>query len=240
MTQQRAPGSGSTDSRDVLAQSVKLEPGDPPRLGGVRILGRWAATDAGVIFAGRYGEEPVLVAILTEGAERDSFGRARFERVAAQLVRGDAGCVVDSELDDRSVAPWVALAAGDGAAASDLARGLLAHVTLDDVSHVGAVSGPAFRPHWTRRLQIGRWRVWPLPWPTSLQSVGRWTHLVSLLLVVAIAAVALWLVLKVFEDMPPAPLPPPPQRTDQPSPTPSTPGPAGPTITVPNPSPEIV
>lgn len=195
-----------------------LERRDPPMLGAVMIRGRLTSSDAGVVYAGQLIDEPVAVVMLSEGAEADSFARARFE-AAAQTLVDEGACDVAALDRDADVSPWVALAAGNTwTEALDACRRLLAAATLDDVVPVGDARGPDFRPHWYRRRGVGRWRVWPLPWPGALGSAGRWTFVAAFVLMIAIAALALWIAIRIFETQPPAP--PPPQITRTPPPPP--------------------
>ena len=223
-----------------------LERRDPPMLGDVMLEGRLADSDAGVVFAGQLVDQPVAVVMLSEGAEADSYARARFDKAVGALHaagRGDEIVASDRELE---VAPWVALASGEPSGdrwSRPLAtsNALLAAVTLQDVHPVGQQVGPSFRPHWYRRNGVGRWRLWPIPWPATLTTAGRWTFIASFALMVAIAALALWIVTRIFEDQPPPPtptvtrnVPPPPPMT---LPSPSQPSTSGPTINPPGPLP---
>jgi hypothetical protein len=92
---------------------------------------------------------------------------------------------------------------------------------LRDVAPAGEVRGPDFRPHWYRRRGAGRWRVWPLPWPTSLNTAGRWTFVAAFALMVAIASLALWIAVLIYHTQPPAPRPQV-NRTSVPPPAPMT------------------
>ncbi|MDX6318850.1 MAG: hypothetical protein QOD35_2250 [Nocardioidaceae bacterium] len=204
-----------------------LQRGDPPMLGDVMLRGRLASSDAGVVFAGQLVDEPVAVVMLSEGAEADSFARARFEEAGAALSDTEPGGVLASERG-AEVAPWFAVPAGDGwVGGIGRSESLLAAVTLADVAPVGQVNGPEFRPHWFRRRGAGRWRIWPLPWPASLTAAARWTLVAAFALMVAIASVALWIAVLIFHTQPPAPRPPQVNRTTLPPPAP---------MTLPNPS----
>jgi hypothetical protein len=191
-------------------------------LGNVMLRGRLETSDAGVVFAGQLVDEPVVVVMLSEGAEADSFARARFEAAGAALVDESPDDVLGSDREPE-VAPWFAIATGDGwAEGVGRSRSLLAAVTLDDVAPVGEVSGPGFRPHWFQRRGVGRWRLWPLPWPASLTAAARWTFVAAFALMVAIASVALWIAVLIFHTQPPAPRPPQVNRTTLPPPAPLT------------------
>jgi hypothetical protein len=204
-----------------------LERGDPPMLGDVLLRGRLSSSDAGVVYAGQLVDEPVAVVLLSDGAEIDSFARARFEAAGEALADeatsdGEPGTVLASERDE-DVAPWFAIATGDAwSGGLDASRRLLDAVVLRDVASVGEVRGPDFRPHWFRRSGAGRWRVWPLPWPSSLDAAGRWTFVAAFALMTAIASVALWIAVLIYHTQPPAPHPPQVSRTSVPPPAPMT------------------
>ncbi|MGI8577906.1 MAG: hypothetical protein ACR2KG_08295 [Nocardioidaceae bacterium] len=214
------------------AESVRPMPlgrGDPPALGNITLTGRLETTDSGIVYAGRIAARSVTVVVLSEGAETDSYARARFHDAVARALDHD-DTIVASE-DEPDIAPWVALRADDWATSLRFARGLLAPVTLEHLLPVGRPRGPAFRPHWFRRRSTGRWRLWPLPWPASLTIGARWTYLTAFAVIVAIAAIALWIAVKVFENQPPAPVRPPfpqlnptvsPSPTSTPTPTPTS------------------
>lgn len=216
------------DQRDV--QPLPLKRQDPPALGGIELAGRLASTDSGVVYAGWSGGQPVAVVLLNEGAETDSYARARFQQAtssAASLgVSGgtDSDVVAaDSAVD---IAPWVALRANTWKDGLGAAQALLAPVALEHLAPVGEPAGPAFRPHWSAHRRAGRWRMWPLPWPTALTAASRWTYLAAFALVLAIAAIALWIAVKIFEDQPS--VPPGPGPGPLPLPTPSSPSPSSP------------
>lgn len=211
---------------------LPLRPNDPPSLGDIQLTGRLqdgdarTVSEAGIVYAGRSGDEPVVVVMLTAGAEQDSYGRARFHDRLAETVDGQPELVVAAE-DDPDLSPWAALRADSWHDGLDRASALLAPVALTDVDGDRAAVGPSFRPHWAGRGGPGRWRVWPLPWPTTLTSASRWTFAASFAIVLALAALALFIAVRLFHNLPPAPVPPP---FPQPSPTgPATPSPTTPT-----------
>lgn len=212
---------------------------DPPALGVVTISGRLESNDAGVVYAGEHGEQPVVVVLLGEGAEADSYGRKRFHDALQELLDRDHDQVVLFD-DDVDIAPWVALRADNWDQGLAAGSALLAPVTLTHVDHVGSAAGPDFRPHWFRRNGTGRWRLWPLPWPRSLTQSGWWTFAAAFALIVAIAALALWIAIKIFENQPPpepgqgpGPGPnPPPSSPPTTSTSPQPPTTSRPTITV--------
>lgn len=203
-----------------------LRRGDPPKLGAVRLAGVLWHDDSGVVYAGDLGAEPAVVVVLSAGAEVDSLARARFHDALAGCgpSRTTVGPLAWGEEPD--VAPWAALPAPSWRDGLDRARDLLSTVALGDIGTALPARGPWFRPHWFHRRGVGRWRVWPLPWPTRLSSAGRWTFVASFALVLAIAAVALFIAVRLLQNQGPAPLPPPyPQPTPSPTSTPSPPSP---------------
>ncbi len=216
------------------------------------LVGRLWESDAGFVFAARSGRQSAAIVMLTAGAEKDSYGRARFVRQLEFAEADSEHPVLAAELEP-DVAPWVAVAVPSWEVGRRIGRELLAPVTLDDVPHLTPVAGPTYRPHWHHSVTLGRWRLWPLPWPRALSSAGRWTYVVSFGLVLLIASLALLVAVKIFENQPPTPPPPapnppgptPPSPTDRPTPTPtpSSPGTEGPTTpgqTGQNPIPPIV
>ncbi len=204
--------------------------GDPPSLGEITLTGRLDVTDAGIVYAGLLADEPVAVALLTEGAETDGYARARFHDAVREAGLAGTDTVV-AEQDAPEIAPWVAVRADSWDDGVKLAGAILAPVTLEHLAPVGTVRGPGFRPHWFDRSGPGRWRVWPLPWPAALTAAGRWTFVASFALVLAIASIALFIAVKVFNDLPPSPVNPP-------FPIPTVPTPSSPSPTpTPTPSP---
>lgn len=229
---------GLAASRPGASERVlPLQRVDPDQLGEVRLSGRLEVTDAGIVYAGVLSGKPVAVALLTTGAEADSYARARFHDAIADarlphVAAGGAPTVLAGG-DDPEIAPWVAVRADSWDDGARLAGALLAPVTLEHVVPLGVARGPGFRPHWSSRVGPGRWRMWPLPWPAALLSARRWTYLASFALVLAISSVALFIAVKLFENQPPAPVPPPfpsPVLPTPSVPTP-TPSPTGPVPT---------
>lgn len=204
---------------------------DPPTLGEAVLAGRLEVTDAGIVYAATLRDQPVAVALLVAGAETDSFARARFLDSIDESRADAATSAILAAGDEPDVAPWAAVSAPSWDDGVKAAGALLAPVTLDGHDPVGTVRGPGFRPHWVDRLRPGRWRAWPLPWPSALSAAGRWTFLVSFALVLAIASIALFIAVKLFENQPPAPVGPPFPAPSLPTPTPSptpTPTPTSP------------
>lgn len=208
---------------------------DPPTIGEVVLTGRLRVTDAGIVYAGTLGGRRVAVALLSAGAETDSFARARFVDAVEECRRAGAGWSMLAAGDEPDIAPWVAVSAESWDGAVSAAAALLAPVTLassassasSSSASSGAVRGPGFLPHWAERQGPGRWRAWPLPWPSAFSLAGRWTYVASFALVVAIASIALLIAVRLFENQPPAPVGPPfplptnPPPTSEPTPTPT-------------------
>jgi hypothetical protein len=203
MTGTAAPQPGPSERVRPLLRS------DPPRLGDIALSGRLEVTDAGIVYAGVLADEPVAVALLTAGAERDSYARARFHDAVRDARLAGTDTTVLAGEDEPEIAPWVAVRAASWADGAKLAGALLAPVTMEHVGPIGTPRGTDFRPHWHPRGGPGRWRAWPLPWPPTLSAAGRWTYLASLGLILAISSVALFIAVKVFEHQPPAPIGPP-------------------------------
>ncbi len=239
---------GSDDSA-VLSPLLRR---DPPAVGTIRLIGRLSSHDAGMTYAG-HPQAPksvpspedesaahrsddlapggdrvspdmqITVVMLTSGAETDSYARARFRAAIAELESNNAKAVLARE-DEEDLAPWVALDAASWTDGRDVGDRLLQAVTLEDQTPVGMVHGPQFRPHWWQRVNVGRWRLWPLPWPARLSSVGRWTFLASFAVICALAALALWIAVLVFRNQPPpAPTPGPGPGPNPPSTSPTSP-----------------
>jgi len=208
---------------------TRLTRRDPPALGAVELTGRLHRDDAGLVYAGHHGGVDVVAVLLTAGAETDSYARRRFCDAVQELLDRDPDQVVLYD-DDIDIAPWVAVRATSWEEGVDTARTLLAPVTLAHVAPTGTVQGPDFRPHWWGRDDAGRWRLWPLPWPRSLSQSGWWTFVASFALIVAIAALALWIAIKIFENSPAPPPGPGPGPGPNPPSTP-TPSDTGPTTT---------
>jgi len=221
------PHPGGTDRVAPLLR------GDPPTVGETVLTGRLEVTDAGIVYAGMLGDQPVAVALLSAGAETDSFARARFfDSVQQSRLDGEHSPVLAAG-DEPDTSPWATVSADSWDDGRKAAGALLAPVTLGEPTSGGAFRGPGFRPHWVDRAGPGRWRAWPLPWPKAFSVAGRWTFVASFALVLAIASIALFISVKLFENQPPAPVGPPfpvppdptPTSRPTPTPTPSSPSP---------------
>jgi hypothetical protein len=224
-----------SDTSGTVSAAVSVSPlerRDPRALGDVTLIGRLTATDTGIVYAGQLDGQPVALVMLTEGAERDPYARSRFQESSKRVSGADRSVVVAADRDV-DIAPWMAVPAATWAEGVASASALLAPVTLEDLPPVGVPQGPKFRPSWAARRGVGRWRIWPLPWPTTLGAASRWTFVASFALVLAIAAIALLIAVKLFENE--APAPPGPGPGPVPLPTPSRPAPSTPR----SPSPSI-
>jgi hypothetical protein len=191
-----------TDS--VCVTGEPLRAGDPLILGAVLVRRRLASSDAGLVYAGWLVDRPVTVAVLTEGASADPFGRARFRQAGQALLADSTRTVVAAEMDGELV-PWVAIA-GDDQAALDAAHALLAPVTLEHLASAGIAHGPDFRPSWYPRRNAGRSRPWPLPGASAADPVGRWTYVAALTLTIMLSCLSLWVATVVFAPARQAPI----------------------------------
>ncbi|MBA3233101.1 MAG: hypothetical protein H0T17_03995 [Propionibacteriales bacterium] len=219
------------------ARLTALRRADPPGLGSVTLTGRLESNNSGTLYVGHLGDDKVVVVLLSAGAETDSYARKRFLDALVELQADCPGRVAQFD-DDVDIAPWAAVRADDWDDGLADARALLAPVALEHLEQVGSAAGPDFRPHWFRRHGAGRWRLWPLPWPRRLTQAGWWTFVASFALILAIATLALWISIKVFEDQPrpqpgpgPGPGPNPPPNSSSPTPSstnPTTASPPGP------------
>jgi hypothetical protein len=223
-----------------------LDRADPPALGSVVLTGRMKSDESAVVFAGERDGEPVVVIMLSAGAADDPFAQARFRAAIDRL--GDGASVVDTETDP-DFAPWVAVRAASYDAALTAAAPLVGTLTVADHEPTGQPRGPAFAPHWYRHGSLGRWRLWPLPWPRWLRTAGMWTFMVAFALCLAIATAALLISILVLRTLPTPPTPPtPPSGPSLPVPPvpvpspnrstpPTTPPSNGPTNPFPTPGP---
>lgn len=179
-------------------------------------------------------QQRVILVQLAAGAAGDKAARDRFSGLVNHLhiddviARGgheqDEGRLgrrfrsedddpVDPD-DDHPIAPWVALALDDGPHALRIAEHVLAEVDLIDLTPQGRPAGPDFRLHWIEQNAPGRNRIWPLPWPGRYDRAGWVSILVSWLLMMALAAIALLIAVLLFRNSTPQ-SPPPPVQTSQ-------------------------
>ncbi len=212
-----------------LAVHHPLQSEDPVRVGDYWLDSRLTATRAGMVFAAHEDDgDSVMVVLLTQGAAADHAARARFSgeinamHIDTVVARGGQGqddgrlqVRYRSEDDDPVVAdhahlaPWVALAFDGSRLAVMESERVLHAVDLAHTPPLGAPSGPDYRLHWADEISHGTTRLWPLPWPGRTDRAGWISMLVSWLLMMLIAAVAILLAILVFQNQPPVSPPPP-------------------------------
>jgi hypothetical protein len=245
-------------------------PEDPPRVGDFWLDARLNATPAGIAFTAHdAANTPAMVILLSEGAAADAAARARFAgeinalhidtvlargghgqdtgRLAKKFRKGDDDPVAP---DERLVAPWAALAYDGSPETAVLANRILDAVQIATLPPQGVPSGPDYQQYWIHRVRPGLARLWPLPWPGRFDRAGWRTILVSWLLMVLLAALAILIAILIFRNQPPQSPPPPTGSSGQSGPpqsgspqsgsqsgSPQSPGPSGsPTSGSPGPS----
>lgn len=219
----------STNPAGELADHHPLSPEDPVRIGDYWLDARLTATRAGMVFTGHEEDgDSVMVLLLAEGAASDHAARARFSgeinamHIDTVVARGGQGqddgrlgVRFRSEDDDPVVAdqtplaPWAALAFDGSRQAVMEAERVLYAVDLARTPPLGEPSGPDYRLHWSDDTGHGTTRLWPLPWPGRTDRAGWISMLVSWLLMMLIAAVAILLAILVFQNQPQVSPPPP-------------------------------
>jgi hypothetical protein len=200
-----------------------LLPEDPPKVGDFWLDARLSATPAGIAFTAHdAANTPAMVILLSEGAAADAAARSRFAgeinalhidivlargghgqdagRLARKFQKGDDDPVAP---DDRSVAPWAALVYDGSPAAADRANQILDAVQIATLAPQGVPSGPEYQQYWIDRVRPGLARLWPLPWPGRFDRAGWRTILVSWLLMVLLAALAVLIAILIFRNQPP-------------------------------------
>ena len=224
-----------------------LLPDDPPRVGEFWLDARIGAAQSGVAYTAHsggnadVGSDPdgrsAMVIVLSEGAAADAAARDRLAGVVNEmhidtvLARGghgqDFGRMGRKYVGDDDdptvpveglVAPWVALAYdGSPAAAAEAAR-ILDAVQLATLSPQGTPSGPDYQHYWQDRIKPGLVRLWPLPWPGRHDRAGWVTILVSWLLMLLLAALAVLIAILIFRNQPPQTPPSPTGGSGSPPP----------------------
>lgn len=217
-----------------------LQPDDPPRVGDFWLDARIGAAESGVAYTAHTGvgddERGAMVIVLSEGAANDAAARDRLAGVVNEmhidtvLARGGHGqdfgrmarkYVVDDDPmapDGGMPAPWVALAYdGTPAAAAEAAR-ILDQVQLATLSPQGSPRGPDYEHYWQDRVKPGLVRLWPLPWPGRYDRAGWKTILVSWLLMLLLAALAVLIAILIFRNQPPQTPPTPTGGSGSPPP----------------------
>lgn len=212
-----------------LADHYPLQADDPVRVGDYWLDARLTATRAGMVFTAHEDDgDAVMVVLLAEGAAGDHAARARFSgeinamHIDTVVARGGQG-QGDGRLgvrfrseednpvvaDHQALAPWVALAFDGSRLAVMEAERVLHAVDLAFTPPLGEPKGPGYKLHWSENTAHGTTRLWPLPWPGRTDRAGWISILVSWLLMLLIAAVAILLAILVFQNQPPVSPPPP-------------------------------
>lgn len=223
----------AVDPLTALADHYPLAADDPVKIGDYWLDSRLTATRAGMAFSAHEdGSDSVMVILLAEGAAADAAARSRFSgeinamHIDTVVARGgqdqDEGRTAvrfRDESDDpvmadhAPLAPWVALAFDGTLVAVREAERVLNAVDLERTPPLGRPSGPDYRLHWSEKTAHGTTRLWPLPWPGRTDRAGWITMLVSWLLMMLLAAVAVLLAILVFQNQPLV-APPPPIPSD--------------------------
>jgi hypothetical protein len=217
-------GSEGTSGAAPAYVSVRpLLPDDPPKVGDFWLDARLSATPAGIAFTAHdAANTPAMVILLSEGAAADAAARARLAgeinalHIDAVLARGghgqDSGRLArkfrkedDNPVapDDRLVSPWAALVYDGSPAAAAKANQILDAVQIATLEPQGVPSGPDYQQYWIDRVRPGLARLWPLPWPGRFDRAGWRTILVSWLLMVLLAALAVLIAILIFRNQPP-------------------------------------
>lgn len=217
------------DPLSGLAAHYPLSAEDPVRIGDYWLDSRLTATRAGMAFSAHEDDsDSVMVILLNAGAASDAAARARFSgevnamHIDTVVARGGEGqgdgrmaVRFRDESDDpivaehQPLAPWVAMAFDGTLRAVGEAERVLHAVDLELTAPLGTPSGPDYKLHWSDRTEHGTTRLWPLPWPGRSDRAGWISMLVSWLLMLLIAAVAVLLAILVFQNQPPVSPPPP-------------------------------
>ena len=244
-----------------------LLPDDPPKVGEFWLDARVGATPAGIVFTAHDpANTPAMVILLAEGAAADAAARSRFageiNALHIDMVLGRGGHGQDTGRlgrkyrsgeddpvapDERLVAPWAALAYDGSPAAAAQAMQILDAVQIATLPPLGVPSGPDYQQYWIDRVRPGLARLWPLPWPGRFDRAGWRTILVSWLLMLLLAALAVLIAILIFRNQPPMSPPTPtgssagpqsgsPQSGDPQSGSPQSPGSGSPSTGSPGPS----
>jgi hypothetical protein len=244
-----------------------LLPDDPPKVGEFWLDARIGATPAGIAFTAHSpANTPAMVILLAEGAAADAAARSRFAgeinglHIDMVLARGGHGqdtgrlgrkyrSAEEDPVapDDRLIAPWAALAYDGSPAAAAQAMQILDAVQIATLPPQGVPSGPDYQQYWINRVRPGLARLWPLPWPGRFDRAGWRTILVSWLLMLLLAALAVLIAILIFRNQPPMSPPTPtgssagpqsgsPQSGDPQSGSPQSPGSGSPSTGSPGPS----
>ncbi|MFT4164046.1 MAG: hypothetical protein QM650_02250 [Microlunatus sp.] len=215
-----------------------LLPDDPPRVGEFWLDARIGAAQSGVAYTAHGPDDSsAMVIVLSQGAADDAAARDRLAGVVnamhidTVLARGGHGqdfgrmgrkyvAAADDPAapSDGLLAPWVALAYdGSPAAAAEAAR-ILDEVQLATLPPQGAPRGPDYQHYWQDRIKPGLVRLWPLPWPGRHDRAGWITILMSWLLMLLLAAIAVLIAILIFRNQPPQVAPTPTGGSGSPPP----------------------
>lgn len=182
----------------------------------------------------------VMIVRLAEGAAADAAARDRFAglvnklHIDTVLARGGQGQdggrwgrkflpeVGPAAIDDLDEAPWVALAYEGSPRDRALADHLLSEVELRSLAAQGSPAGPDYRHYWLSRVRPGLAKIWPLPWPGRRDRAGWQTVLISWLLMLLLAALAVMIAILLFKDQPPMSPPQPVPQSASGSPSPQS------------------
>ena len=239
-----ASGNYGTNPFGDVALSALL-PEDSPKVGDFWLDARLHATNSGVAYTAHDDDgTPSMLILLSQGAADDAAARDRLAGVVnamyidTVLARGGQGQDTGkfgrkfrAEDDDpvapneQQAAPWVALAYDGSPQAADEALRVLNEVQLSELPALGRPSGPDYRHYWLDRFKPGLARLWPLPWPGRYDRAGWRTILVSWLLMLLLATLAVLIAILIFHNQPPQSPPPPAQGTGSPPPASSSPSP---------------
>lgn len=226
-------------------EAFPLLPQDPPSVGGFWLDARFNAQPSGISFlAHDDAGQPVVVVLLSEGAAGDAAARDRLAGMVNRmhiddvLARGgqgqDTGRLARRYRSDNDApvasseapnAPWVALAHDGGTRMPRVAEEILTEVSMALLPQQGSPAGPDYRHYWIDRINPGRSRIWPLPWPGRHDRAGWVTILVSWLLMLLLAALGVLLAILLFRNEPPQSPPPPVPPTGSPPPQTGSPPP---------------
>ncbi|MGJ3507099.1 hypothetical protein [Enemella sp. A6] len=230
---------------DPQPEAFPLLPQDPPSVGGYWLDARLHAQPSGVSYLAHDDiGNPLVVVLLSEGAAGDAAARDRMagmvnrlhiDQVVARGGQGqDTGRLARRYVHDNDApvepseapnAPWVALAHDGTTSSPRVAEEILTEVTMALLPQQGRAAGPDYRHYWIDRINPGRSRIWPLPWPGRHDRAGWVTILVSWILMLLLAALAVLIAILLFRNEPPQAPPPPVEQTGSPPPQSGSPPP---------------
>ncbi len=220
----------------VPGASSPLLPEDPPRIGDFWLDGRLLAEPSGIAYLAHGEGVDVMLLLLAAGAATDAAARDRlaglvneldFDTVIARGGHGqDEGRLGSKfrsedddpvEPDDQELSPWVALAYDGSPEAATEAKRILDELALATLPPKGTPSGPDYVLHWIGDTRPGMARLWPLPWPGRHERAGWVSILVSWLLMLLLAALAVLIAILIFQNNNPGRPAEPVPNTESPS-----------------------